>query len=163
MLSILSALQTAMITPKPPQNKPKIAKVLLGAIGLSVAMFATAHDTMIRDTMTRDTMTDGITGNTIAIDMSTLATTKEEVAVLQVFSEICPPMLTKKQQQGFAKAYNAELKSLMPSISDPRLAVQYLSTQQDYKQILNETRRWTLSFSNAENKRVCTELASSAQ
>lgn len=72
-------------------------------------------------------------------------------------------MLNQKQQKGFATAYNAELKNLMPSISDPRMAVQYLSTQQDYKQILDETRRWTLSFSNAENKQVCSELASSAQ
>lgn len=99
----------------------------------------------------------------IAIDMSDLSTTKEEVAVLQVFSEICPPMLNKKQQQYFVQAYNIELKNLMPSISDPRMAVQYLATQQDYKQILEETRRWTLSFPNIENKQVCTELAESVQ
>lgn len=100
--------------------------------------------------------------NTIAIDMSELSTTKEEVAVLQVLSEICPPMLNKKQQQGFATAYNVELKNLMPTITDPRMAVQYLSTQQDYKQILEETRQWTLGFSNADNKQVCQELADSA-
>lgn len=101
--------------------------------------------------------------NTFAIDMSELATTKEEVAVLQVFSEICPPMLNKKQQYNFAQAYNMELKNLMPTISDPRMAIQYLATQQDYKQILAETRQWTLSFPNTENKQVCTELANSVQ
>lgn len=101
------------------------------------------------------------TSNTIAIDMSELSTTKEEVAVLQVLSEICPPVLNKSQQAGFSTAYNAELKKLMPTISDPRLAVQYLSTQQDYKQILNETRQWTLSYPKAENLEVCKELATS--
>lgn len=99
--------------------------------------------------------------STIAFDMSDLSTTKEEVAVLQVFSEICPPMLNKKQQEDFVRAYNVELKNLMPTISNPRMAVQYLATQQDYKQILEETRRWTLAFSNIENKQVCTELAES--
>lgn len=97
--------------------------------------------------------------DSIAIDISQLSTTKEEVAVLQVLSEICPPMLNTQQKQGFINAYNNELKKLMPTVSDPRLAVQYLSTQQDYKQILNETRQWTLSYPKAENKEVCTELA----
>lgn len=99
------------------------------------------------------------TDDKIAIDMSELTTTKNEVAVLQVLSEICPPMLTKSQQQGFSKAYNIELQRLMPSISDPRVAVQYLSSQQDYKQILADTRQWTLSYPKSENKEVCTELA----
>lgn len=129
-----------------------LAKTLFTVSTLSFAVFATASD--------KETP---IEPSTIAIDISALTTTKEEVAVLQVFSEICPPMLNQKQQKGFVTAYNAELKNLMPSISDPRMAVQYLSTQQDYKQILDETRRWTLSFSNAENKQVCSELASSAE
>jgi hypothetical protein len=99
--------------------------------------------------------------DTIAIDMSELSTTKEEVAVLQVLSEICPPMLNKSQQTGFNTAYNVELKKLMPTIRDPRLAVQYLSSQQDYKQILNETRQWTLSYPKAENLELCKDLANS--
>ena len=49
----------------------------------------------------------------------------------------------------------------MPTISDPRLAVQYLSSQQDYKQILNETRQWTLSYPKAENLELCKDLANS--
>lgn len=111
--------------------------------------------------MTANSIAEDKNSNTIAIDMSELATTKEEVAVLQVLSEICPPMLTQSQQKGFGNAYNAELKKLMPTISDPRLAIQYLSTQQDYKQILNETRQWTLSYPKTENLAVCKELATS--
>ena len=101
----------------------KISQAMIGMLLMGVTVSGIAEDN---------------NGDTIAIDMSELSTTKEEVAVLQVLSEICPPMLNKSQQTGFNTAYNVELKKLMPTISDPRLAVQYLSSQQDYKQILNE-------------------------
>lgn len=97
--------------------------------------------------------------NRIAIDMSELSATKNEIAVLQVLSEICPPMLAKNQQQGFANAYNVELKKLMPSLNNPKQAIQYLSTQQDYKKILADTRQWTLTYPKSENKEICTDLA----
>lgn len=97
----------------------------------------------------------------ITIDMSDVVTTKDEVAVLQVLSEICPPMLNKKQQQNFVNAYHIELQRLLP-VSDPKLAMQYLATQQDYKKILHDTREWTLGFSKNENKMLCVELADSA-
>ena len=127
-------------------NSSSVVKVMGSILLMGAAMSGSAEDK---------------NASTIAIDMSELSTTKEEVAVLQVLSEICPPMLTKAQQSGFNNAYNVELKKLMPTISDPRLAVQYLSTQQDYKQILNETRQWTLSYSKADNQAVCKELAQS--
>lgn len=99
----------------------------------------------------------------ITIDMSQVSTTKNEIAVLQVLSEICPPMLNKNQQAGFANAYNVELQNLLPTISNPKQAIQYLSTQADYKQILAETRAWTLQYPTAENKAICVDLASSSQ
>lgn len=95
----------------------------------------------------------------ITIDMSQVSTTKNEIAVLQVLSEICPPMLNKNQQAGFANAYNVELHNLLPTISNPKQAIQYLSTQADYKQILAETRAWTLQYPVAENKAICVDLA----
>ena len=124
----------------------KISQAMIGMLLLGVTVSGIAEDK---------------NGDTIAIDMSDLSTTKEEVAVLQVLSEICPPMLNKSQQTGFNTAYNVELKKLMPTISDPRLAVQYLSSQQDNKQILNETRQWTLSYPKAENLELCKDLANS--
>ncbi len=124
----------------------KISQAMIGMLLMGVTVSGIAEDK---------------NGDTIAIDMSDLSTTKEEVAVLQVLSEICPPMLNKSQQTGFNTAYNVELKKLMPTISDPRLAVQYLSSQQDYKQILNETRHWTLSYPKAENLELCKDLANS--
>lgn len=96
----------------------------------------------------------------LTIDMSDVVTTKDEVAVLQVLSEICPPMLNKKQQQNFANAYQVELHRLLP-VSDPKMAMQYLATQQDYKKILHDTREWTLGFSKKENKELCIEIADS--
>lgn len=96
----------------------------------------------------------------LTIDMSDVVTTKDEVAVLQVLSEICPPMLNKKQQQNFANAYQLELHRLLP-VSDPKMAMQYLATQQDYKKILHDTREWTLGFSKKENKELCIEIADS--
>ena len=124
----------------------KISQAMIGMLLMGVTVSGIAEDK---------------NGDTIAIDMSDLSTTKEEVAVLQVLSEICPPMLNKSQQTGFNTAYNVELKKLMPTISDPRLAVQCLSSQQDYKQILNETRQWTLSYPKAENLELCKDLANS--
>ena len=124
----------------------KISQAMIGMLLMGVTVSGIAEDK---------------NGDTIAIDMSDLSTTKEEVAVLQVLSEICPPMLNKSQQTGFNTAYNVELKKLMPTISDPRLAVQYLSSQQDYKQISNETRQWTLSYPKAENLELCKDLANS--
>ena len=99
--------------------------------------------------------------NHVTIDLSEVGPTKNEVAMLQVISEMCPPMLNAKQRTNFAKAYNTELQNLMPTISEPKAAVQYLSTQADYQQILNDTRQWLLSFPKTDNQQMCFELAES--
>ena len=56
---------------------------------------------------------------TIPLDLSGINITKHEIAVMQVLSEICPPMLTGKQKQRFYKSYNVQLHELMPSLEDP--------------------------------------------
>jgi len=96
---------------------------------------------------------------TIPLDMAGVNITKHEIAVMQVISEICPPMLTGKQKQRFYKSYNVQLHELMPSLEDPKAAIQYLSTQQDYRQILQGIRSWTMGFSKQENKALCEDLA----
>lgn len=95
----------------------------------------------------------------VTIDLSEVGPTKNEVAMLQVISEICPPMLNEKQRVNFAKAYNTELINLMPTISEPKAAMQYFSTQADYQQILHDTRQWVLGFPKADNQELCLELA----
>ncbi|MGP4714825.1 MCR_0457 family protein [Psychrobacter sp. DM8] len=99
---------------------------------------------------------------TIPLDMSGMNITKHEIAVMQVLSEICPPMLNGKQKQRFYKSYNVQLHELMPSLEDPKAAIQYLSTQQDYRQILQGIRSWTMGFSRQENKALCEDLANAA-
>lgn len=96
---------------------------------------------------------------TIPLDMSGINITKHEIAVMQVLSEICPPMLNGKQKQRFYKSYTVQLHELMPSLEDPKAAIQYLSTQQDYRQILQSMRSWTMGFSKQENKALCQDLA----
>ena len=96
---------------------------------------------------------------TIPLDLSGVNITKHEIAVMQVLSEICPPMLNGKQKQRFYKSYNVQLHELMPSLEDPKAAIQYLSTQQDYRQILQGIRSWTMGFAKQENKALCEDLA----
>ena len=96
---------------------------------------------------------------TIPLDLSGINITKHEIAVMQVLSEICPPMLTGKQKQRFYKSYNVQLHELMPSLEDPKAAIRYLSTQQDYRQILQGIRSWTMGFSRQDNKALCEDLA----
>lgn len=96
---------------------------------------------------------------TIPLDMSGMNITKHEIAVMQVLSEICPPMLNGNQKQRFYKSYTVQLHELMPSLEDPKAAIQYLSTQQDYRQILQGIRSWTMGFSKQDNKALCKDLA----
>lgn len=97
---------------------------------------------------------------TIPVDLSRATATKHEIAVLQVLSEVCPPMLNRQQRQNFQKTYNQQLKQMLPSIENPKAAIRYLSTQQDYRTILSSMRNWTLSYSRDENLALCTDLAS---
>ena len=97
---------------------------------------------------------------TIPVDLSRATATKHEIAVLQVLSEVCPPMLNRQQRQNFQKTYNQQLKQMLPSIENPKAAIRYLSTQQDYRTILSSMRNWTLSYSRNENLALCTDLAS---
>lgn len=97
--------------------------------------------------------------STIPLDMSGMNITKHEIAVMQVLSEICPSMLNNRQKQRFYKSYNVQLQELMPTLDDPKAAIQYLSTQQDYRQILQGIRSWTMGFSKQDNKALCVDLA----
>ena len=96
---------------------------------------------------------------TIPLELSGINITKHEIAVMQVLSEICPSMLNNNQKQRFYKSYTVQLHELMPSLEDPKAAIQYLSTQQDYRQVLQGIRSWTMGFSKQENKALCEDLA----
>lgn len=136
------------------QIKPSTTKVLyqhLG-IGLIIASFSLIIHTA-------NAATDINNSSMVPVDFSNITTTKYELAVMQVLSEICPPMLNSQQKQSFYKTYNTELRNLLPTIQDPKAVMQYLSTQQDYKNVLKSIRRWTLAYSEKENQALCEELA----
>lgn len=96
----------------------------------------------------------------LPVDLSSATATKYEIAVLQVLMEVCPPMLNRQQNYNFQKTYNKQLRQMLPSIDNPKAAIRYLSTQQEYKTILTSMRNWTLSFSKDENRALCSDLAS---
>ena len=123
------------------------SKVGLAALVTSIAMLSQAPNAAPNS------------ATTIPVDLSGVNITKHEIAVMQVLSEICPPMLNGKQKQRFYKSYNVQLHELMPSLEDPKAAIQYLSTQQDYRQILQGIRSWTMGFSKQDNKALCEDLA----
>lgn len=102
------------------------------------------------------------TDTSIPMDLSGISVTKHEIAVMQILSEICPPMLNNEQKQRFYRSYNTQLHELMPTLEDPKAAIQYLSTQQDYRQILRSMRAWTNTFSHQENKALCEDLANAS-
>lgn len=143
MLAIVSTLSKTLST----SAMKAVAKVGLAGLVTSVAMLSQAAYAAPNSS------------TTIPLDMSGMNITKHEIAVMQVLSEICPPMLNCNQKQRFYKSYNVHLHELMPTLEDPKSAIQYLSTQQDYRQILRSIRSWTMSFSKQDNKAICEDLA----
>lgn len=123
---------------------------------LSLALIAATIGLMVH---TANAATNVNDSSLIPVGLSNITTTKHELAVMQVLSEICPPMLNSRQKQKFYRTYNTELKNLLPSIQDPKAVMQYLATQQDYKNVLKSIRSWTMGFSEQENKALCEELA----
>lgn len=122
------------------------------SVGLTIATIGLMVNTANAATNINDS-------SLIPVDFSNITTTKYELAVMQVLYEICPPMLNKQQKQKFYKTYNVELRNLLPTIQDPKSVMQYLSTQQDYKNVLKSVRSWTLGISEKENQALCEELA----
>lgn len=147
--TLFSAVMTvAKRAPKPTVNFA--SKVVMATAITSLAMLSQVTNAASNNV------------STIPIDMSGMSVTKHEIAVMQVLSEICPPMLNGNQKQRFYKSYNVQLRELMPTLDDPKAAIQYLSTQQDYRQILQSMRSWTMSFSKQENKAICEDLANAS-
>ncbi len=144
--SVLSSSLSDYVTSSVASSISSSARKLL--LSTFVGSIALAGSTLVQAAQT-----------TIPVDLSRATATKHEIAVLQVLSEVCPPMLNRQQRQSFQKTYNQQLKQMLPSIENPKSAIRYLSTQQDYKTILSSMRSWTLSYSRDENLALCTDLA----
>lgn len=88
-----------------------------------------------------------------------ISVSQYELALAQVLSEICPPMLNKEQQVKFYEAYQSQLKVFIPTSGDPNETLRYLSNQRNYQIILQNMRTWTASFPVQENQKLCQDFA----
>lgn len=91
-----------------------------------------------------------------------LTVSQYELALIQVLSEICPPMLNSTQRVNFSKAYNNQLRIFMPTSTNPQQSLKQLSGQKEYRLILQNVRSWTTSYPAAENRALCQEFAQMA-
>ncbi|OOR85416.1 hypothetical protein B0180_01090 [Moraxella canis] len=91
-----------------------------------------------------------------------LTATQYELALIQVLSEICPPVLNARQKANFNRAYDRQLRIFMPRSADPYQSLRQLSTQREYRMVLHNVRAWTASFPASENRALCYEFAASA-
>lgn len=94
-----------------------------------------------------------------ANDGADIRVTKYELALVQVMAEICPQMLSGRQKSQFYEAYNNQLRAFIPSADDPEEILDYLSTQRDYRAVLQSVRSWTKSFPQNENRELCADFA----
>ncbi len=94
-----------------------------------------------------------------ANELSSIRVTKYELALVQVMAEICPDMLSGRQKSQFYEAYSNQLRAFIPSVDDPERVLGYLSTQQDYRAILQSMRSWTKRFPQTENRELCVDFA----
>ncbi|WP_227430720.1 MCR_0457 family protein [Psychrobacter sp. I-STPA6b] len=133
------------------QNKSFLSLGQYLSIGLTVSMITILSQAV-----------QAATPTFVSADLLEVNSATHKIAVLQVLSEICPPMLNTRQKHVFYQRYNIELQKLIPNIENPQAALQYLSTQQDYKNILRSIRIWTKGYPYPaeENKILCQELAS---
>lgn len=88
--------------------------------------------------------------------------TEYKLALAQALSEICPSMLTVKQQTQFNVAYQNQIRLFMPNAKNPQEVMQSLASKQDYQIALKNMRNWTATFPPSENKALCQEFAQSS-
>lgn len=122
---------------------------------LSATLLTTISLSTYADDSATKTAAQAKSENNIEITPA-IQTTKEEVAVVHVLSEICPEIIGKNQN--FDKGYERILTELLPGISDPVLAVETLSEEGDYQEILAEARQNASKHSREDNREVCLEM-----
>lgn len=91
------------------------------------------------------------------IDVSQERVSLEEIATVYNLSKLCPSLVKDKAQ--FEKAYQVELKKVLPNEAQPKNYVQNLAKQADFQQKLKDVQASTAKFSNKENTEMCQEIA----
>lgn len=83
-------------------------------------------------------------------------TTREEVAAIQVLSEICPQIIG--QNKNFDAGYQRILKDLLPGISDPVAAVKAYSQDAEFQAMMKQAREDAARASAEDNRQVCLDV-----
>lgn len=85
-----------------------------------------------------------------------LPITQEEIATVNVLSEICPKILGKNPN--FDAGYRRLLGDLLPDFQDPVTALRALQDDQEYQQKLNEARQQAKNAPVDDNREVCLDV-----
>lgn len=93
----------------------------------------------------------------VGLDASN-STTKSELAMMQVFYDLCPKLIKKSQKKRFYKQFNVLIKTMLPSISAPDKVLETLKDDKDFQKLVRVNKKATNSFSKAENKMVCQDI-----
>lgn len=93
-----------------------------------------------------------------SLDFSLIQTSPHELALTQILSEVCPPLIDEGLHEQFTHSYQAHLKLLMPTL-DPNLVMPKINEHPEYTKILQGIREWTMGYPDGENKELCIEFA----
>lgn len=84
-------------------------------------------------------------------------TTPEELAAIQVLSEICPSLIGKKDAE-FTQGYERLVKDYLPNEADPVAALEKRSKDKSFKKVLKEARNDAKAAGNEQNTLVCQDV-----
>ncbi len=121
------------------QSKTLLMTILLTSISITGFAKTVAQDNVIDD--------EGIEVS------SSMQSTREEIAAIQVLSEICPKIIGKNKN--FDSGYQRLLKDFMPGFENPSLAVRALNEEDDYQTILKQAREDAAKASQEDNREIC--------
>lgn len=85
-----------------------------------------------------------------------LPVTQEEIAAVNVLSEICPKILGKNPN--FDAGYRRLLADLLPDFQDPVTALKALQDDQEYQQKLVDARNDAKKASVEDNREICLDV-----
>ncbi|MFV5375602.1 MULTISPECIES: MCR_0457 family protein [Acinetobacter] len=83
--------------------------------------------------------------------------TPEELAAIQVLSEICPDLIGKKDAD-FAQGYERLVKDYLPNETDAVSALEKRSKDKGFKKYLKEARQDAKAAGDEQNTLVCQDV-----
>jgi PleD family two-component response regulator len=82
--------------------------------------------------------------------------TKQELAAIYVISEVCPAIVSDKEN--FSSGFSKLAKEFLPNEKNPVDALNSLVKTNDFKPILEEARADAAQAGDEKNKAICEEL-----